>query len=114
MSPEYQEGENAISMGAYPQAFEIFLDVESLTSSPVYLRCCQMALANQLSPQEVDHLATHLDKEVQRRNGQAAYNYGLVMAHIGEFTKASDLLTKAMNWGVPQAKTALTKILLNK
>jgi TPR repeat protein len=47
-----------------------------------------------------------------RNNGRATYNYGLVLAHVGQNPKAQEVLNQAALLGVPEAKAALTKLLL--
>lgn len=112
MSIDFQEGEYALSMGAYLQAFEIFLMVEKDQREPTYLKCCQMVLANQLGPKEIAELEDRLKDEMRKNNGRATYNYGLVMAHLGHTAKAQEILNQAVLLDIPEAKAALTKLLL--
>ncbi len=112
MSIDFQEGEYALSMGAYLQAFEIFLMVEKDQRQPTFLKCCQMALANQLGPKEIAELEELLKDEMRNNNGRATYNYGLVMAHLGHVAKAQEILNQAVLLEIPEARAALTKLLL--
>lgn len=112
MSVDYREGEYALSMGAYIQAFEIFMMVEREQSEPTFLKCCQMVLANQISGSEVKELFEKLEQQMIRNNGRATYNYGLVLAHTGQNAKAQEVLNQAALLGIAEAKTALTKLLL--
>ena len=112
MSIDFQEGEYALSMGAYLQAFEIFMMIEKEQREPTFLKCCQMALANQLGPKEIEELEAVLKEEMRKNNGRATYNYGLVMAHMGHVAKAQEILNQAVLLEIPEAKAALTKLLL--
>ncbi|NBW00899.1 MAG: hypothetical protein EBR85_04160 [Betaproteobacteria bacterium] len=112
MSADYREGEYALSMGAYMQAFEIFMLVEQEQADPTFLKCCQMVMANQLGESEHKELFTKLEQQMARNNGRAAYNYGLVLAHLGQTPRAQEVLNQAALLGVPEAKAALTKLLL--
>jgi tetratricopeptide (TPR) repeat protein len=112
MSADYREGEYALSMGAYVQAFEIFMLVEQEQAEPTFLKCCQMVMANQIGGDERKELFAKLDQQMAYNNGRATYNYGLVLAHIGQNLKAQEVLNQAALLGISEAKAALTKLLL--
>jgi DNA-binding transcriptional regulator PaaX len=54
-----------------------------------------------------------MEREVKNSNPRVTYNYGLVMEHTGSEAKAIQLLQLAMDLGVPEARGALTRILIN-
>ncbi|MFM8630737.1 MAG: hypothetical protein ACKODQ_04565 [Betaproteobacteria bacterium] len=112
MSADYREGEYALSMGAYVQAFEIFMLVEQEQAEPTFLKCCQMVMANQIGNDERNELFSKIEQQMSRNNGRATYNYGLVLAHLGKNPKAQEVLNQAALLGIPEAKAALTKLLL--
>ncbi|MBU3724983.1 MAG: hypothetical protein FGM18_05660 [Burkholderiaceae bacterium] len=112
MSMDYKEGEYALSLGAYAQAFETFFDIEKDQQEPTFIKCCQMVLANQVAESEITDLKEHLEREMRRNNVRATYNYGLIMAHLGHPAKAQEILNQAVLLGLPEAKSALTKLLL--
>lgn len=72
---------------------------------------CQMALDNQLSTSELDLLFHNLEQELVKKNPRANYNYGLVLDHVGNQTKAIHVLQIAMDLGVAEARAALSRIL---
>ena len=112
MSVDYKEGEYALSLGAYAQAYEIFFDLEKDQAEPTFIKCCQMVLANQVKEPEIHDLKEQLEREMWRNNARATYNYGLIMSHLGHTAKAQEILNQAVLFGLPEAKSALTKLLL--
>lgn len=112
MSLDYKEGEYALSLGAYAQAYEIFFDIEKEQSEPTFIKCCQMVLANQIQESSLQDLKEQLEREMFRNNARATYNYGLIMSHLGHPEKAQEILNQAVLFGLPEAKSALTKLLL--
>jgi TPR repeat protein len=71
-----------------------------------------MVMANQIGDGERRELFAKLEQQMFRNNGRATYNYGLVLAHVGQNPKAQEVLNQAALLGVPEAKAALTKLLL--
>lgn len=112
MSVDYKEGEYALSLGAYAQAFEIFFDIEKDQAEPTFIKCCQMVLANQIDESGIRELKEQLEREMLRNNARATYNYGLIMSHLGHAIQAQEILNQAVLFGLPEAKAALTKLLL--
>lgn len=112
MSMDYKEGEYALSLGAYAQAYEIFFDIEKEQAQPTFIKCCQMVLANQIAESDLQDLKDQLELEMSRNNARATYNYGLIMSHLGHAMKAQEILNQAVLFGLPEAKAALTKLLL--
>ena len=109
---DFYEAERFLILGLYPQAFEAFMSLEAGSYERNYLMPCKMALKNQLSPAQLDLLFHELEHEVKNSNPRVAYNYGLVMEHTGSQAKAIQLLQLAMDLGVPEARGALTRILI--
>ena len=112
MSMDYKEGEYALSLGAYAQAYEIFFDIEKEQAQPTFIKCCQMVLANQIAESDLQDPKDQLELEMSRNNARATYNYGLIMSHLGHAMKAQEILNQAVLFGLPEAKAALTKLLL--
>ena len=86
------------------------LEVGSL--DPTFLKPCMTALANQLDERQLSTLFDELEREVGRMNAQAIYNFGIVKSHLGDIPKATSLLQAAMDLGVPEARGALSRLLL--
>ncbi len=108
----FYEAERFLELRLYPQAFEAFMTLEAGSEERSYLMPCQMALKNQLTPTQLDLLFHELEREVKNGNARVTYNYGLVMEHAGNQAKAIQLLQLAMDIGVPEARGALTRILI--
>ena len=109
---DFNEAQRFLILGLYPQAFEAFMSLEAGSYERHYLMPCKMALKNQLIPAQLDLLFHELEREVNNSNPKAAYNYGLVMEHIGNQAKAIQLLQLAMDLGVPEARAALSRLLM--
>jgi hypothetical protein len=112
MSLDFKAGEDALSMGAYPQAFEIFMIIERDQEKPSYVKCCRMVLDNQAGPEEIKELEAKLQDEMAQGNSRATYNYALILFHLGRKAKAREVLEQASIMGQPEAKVALTRLLL--
>jgi len=93
-------------------AFEAFMALEAGSYECTYLMPCKMALNNQLTPAQLDLLFHDLEREVKNSNPRATYNYGLVMEHAGNQAKAIQLLQLAMDLGIPEARAALSRLLM--
>ena len=109
---DFYEAERFLILGLYPQAFEAFMSLEAGSYERNYLMPCKMALKNQLSPAQLDLLFHELEHEVKNSNPRVAYNYGLVMEHTGNKAKAIELLQLAMDLGLPEARAALSRVLI--
>jgi TPR repeat protein len=108
----FYHAEQFLKLGLYPQAFEAFMSLEVGGLDPTFLKPCMMALANQLDQSQLSTLCDELEREVGRRNGQAIYNFGVVKSHLGDISKATSLLQAAMDLGVPEARGALSRLLM--
>jgi hypothetical protein len=108
----FSQAEHFLKLGLYPQAFETFMSLEVGALDPTFLQPCKMALANQLYERQLSTLFDELEREVKRKNAQVIYNYGVVKGHVGDIPKATDLLQTAMDLGVPEARGALSRLLL--
>ena len=104
--------EQFLNLGLYPQAFEAFMSLEVGALNPTFLQPCKMALANQLNQSQLSTLFYELEREVRLGNAQATYNFGVVKSHTGDIPKATALLQAAMDLGVPEARGALSRLLL--
>ena len=110
---DFAEGLRFQNLGLYPQAFDAFITIESAGHERSFRKCCEMAWSNQLQERQIDRLFYELETEVKRKNGVAIYNYGLVMEYKKNIPKATELLTLADKLKVPEARTALMRILLS-
>ena len=111
-NPDFAEGLRCQGLGLYPQAFDYFITIESAGLERTFRKCCEMAWSNQLQERQMDRLIYELDMEVKRKNGIAVYNYGLVMEFKRNIPKATELFKLADELKVPDARTALMRILL--
>jgi hypothetical protein len=110
---DFAEGLRFQNLGLYPQAFDEFITIEAAGHERSFRKCCEMAWSNQLQERQIDRLFYELETEVKRKNGVAIYNYGLVMEYLKNIPKATELLTLADKLKVPEARTALMRILLS-
>jgi TPR repeat protein len=108
----FYQAEEFLKLGLYPQAFEAFMSLEVGALDPTFLKPCMMALANQLDQGQLATLYDELEREVNRKNAQAIYNFGVVKSHVGDIPKATSLLQTAMDLGVPEARGALSRLLM--
>jgi len=108
----FNQAEQFLKLGLYTQAFEAFMSLEVGSLDPTFLKPCMMALANQLDERQLSTLFDELEREVGRMNAQAIYNFGIVKSHLGDIPKATSLLQAAMDLGVPEARGALSRLLL--
>ena len=111
-NPDFAEGLRCQNLGLYPQAFDYFFTIESAGYERTFRKCCEMAWSDQLQERQIDRLQYELELEVKRKNGPAIYNYGLVMRHLKNIPKATDLLGLADQLKVLEARDALMRILL--
>ena len=111
-NPDFAEGLRCQNLGLYPQAFDFFITIESAGYERTFRKCCEMAWSNQLQERQMDRLIYELDMEVKRKNGIAIYNYGLVMEYKRNIPKATELFKLADELKVPDARTALMRILI--
>ena len=109
---DFYEAERYLKLGLYPQAFEAFMALESGSYECTYLIPCKMALNNQLTPQQLELLFDDLERELKQKNPRAIYNYGLVLDHMGNHAKAIELLQIAMDLDIPEARAALSRIMI--
>jgi len=109
---DFERAEDFLKLGLYPQAFEAFMGLEVGGFESTFLAPCKMALDGQLNPSQMSTLFDELEREVGRKNAQAIYNYGVVKSHYGDIPKATALLQMAMDLGVPEARGALSRLLM--
>ena len=109
---DFYEAERLLKLGLYPQAFEAFMALEVGSYECSYLMPCKMAMDNQLTAAQLDLLVHELEREVKNSNPKATFNYGLVLEHTGNQAKAIQLLQLAMDLGVPEARAALSRLLM--
>ena len=105
-----EEAENLCKLGHFKEAFEIFMALENGAYEATFLRPCQMALKSQLKQPELDELFEVLEKEVNRDNAHAIFNYGCVKVHLKDLSKAKLLLIKAKTMGISHAEELLLQL----
>ncbi len=109
---DFYEAERLLKLSLYPQAFEAFMALEVGSYECSYLMPCKMVMDNQLTAAQLDLLVHELEREVKNSNPKATFNYGLVLEHTGNQAKAIQLLQWAMDLGVPEARAALSRLLM--
>ena len=105
-----EEAENLVRYGRYAEAFDKFMALENGTYDAVYLRPCQMAMADQLKKPQLDELLDALKREASIDNAHAIFNYGCVLVHLNEIGEARLLLMRASKLGIASASDLLDKI----
>jgi TPR repeat protein len=114
MAYDLEDGERAVKIGAYRQAFEIFMMLCANAEDPAYYKLSEMALAKQLKDHELDEVVKLMEKEFDNNNWQATYNLGILYWRapysIHNLEKAVEMFDKACRMEVPQAFVALAKI----
>ncbi|MBU3724856.1 MAG: sel1 repeat family protein [Burkholderiaceae bacterium] len=114
MAYDLEDGERAVKLGAYRQAFEIFMMLCANSEDPAYYKLSEMALAKQLKEDEIDEVVRLMEKEYDNHNWQATYNLGILYWRapysIHNLEKAVEMFNKACRMEVPQAFVALAKI----
>jgi hypothetical protein len=109
---DFYQAEQYLKLGLYPQAFEAFMSLEVGNFNCTFLKPCMMAMDGQLNQSQLDLLFHELEREVRNKNSQVIYNYGVVKGHFGDIPKATALLQMAMDLGVPEARGALSRLLM--
>ncbi|QWD64674.1 hypothetical protein [Polynucleobacter sp. MWH-UH2A] len=109
---DFYQAEQYLKLGLYPQAFEAFMALEVGNIDCTFLAPCKMALNGQLNQSQLEVLFHELERELNNKNPQAIYNYGVVKSYLGDLQKATELLQLAMDLGVPEARGALSRLLL--
>ena len=114
MAYDLEDGERAVKIGAYRQAFDIFMMLCANAEDPAYYKLSEMALAKQLKEDEIDEVVRLMEKEYDNNNWQATYNLGILYWRapysIHNLEKAVEMFNKACRMEVPQAFVALAKI----
>lgn len=112
MDEDFQAAQQALAIGAYYQAFEIFFMMEQANTDSNFVNCCRMAMRGQLCPEHQAQLFDRLEQEVRQNNGRATYNYALVLERQGgQNNKVIELLQKAHLLGLPEAQSSLNKLI---
>ncbi len=112
MDEDLNAAQQALAIGAYYQAFEIFFMMEQANTDSNFVNCCRMATQGQLCPEHQKQLFERLEEEVRMNNGRAIYNYALVLERTGgQNKKVIELLQKAQLLGVPEAQSSLNKLI---
>lgn len=116
MAYDMEDGERAIKVGAYRHAFQIFMMLCENSEDEALFRATQMALNDQLIPEERERLISFLEREIRAYNKDAAFNLAVLYWRVPamqDIEKAMDLLQKCCRDGVPRAFVALAKLLMS-
>ena len=114
MAYDLEDGERAVKIGAYRQAFDIFMMLCANAEDPAYYKLSEMALAKQLRDEELDEVVRLMEKEYGNNNGQATYNLGILCwkapYNIHDLDRAADFFNKACRLEIPEAYVALARL----
>jgi len=118
MPYDLEDGERAIKIGAYRQAFDIFLSLCANAEDPAYYKLSEMALNQQMLEDELAQTVKLMTEEVKNRNEQATYNLAMLYWRapykIKNTEKAVELFNQACSMGVPEAFVALARLYMNE
>jgi len=118
MPYELEDGERAIKIGAYRQAFDIFLSLCANAEDPAYYKLSEMALNEQMLEEELAQTVKLMTEEVKNRNHQATYNLAMLYWRapykIKNTEKAVELFNLACGMEVPEAFVALARLYMNE
>ncbi len=118
MAYDLEDGERAIKIGAYRQAFDIFMMLCANAEDPAYYKLSEMALNKQMLEEELAQTVKLMTEEVKNRNHQATYNLGILYWRapysLKDLNKAVELLNLACNMEVPEAFVALARLYMNE
>ncbi len=118
MAYDLEDGERAIKIGAYRQAFDIFMMLCANAEDPAYYKLSEMALNKQMLEEELAQTVKLMSEEVKNRNQQATYNLGILYWRapysLKDLNKAVELLNLACNMEVPEAFVALARLYMNE
>ncbi len=109
-----EEAERAITLGAYHQAFEIFMAMVESGEDPAFYKLCEMTLHGQLDDDERQAFIRRLFLDIEQGNGVAAFNAGVLYSRGIDFPldlpKAVDMFNLAIANKVPEGYLALAKL----
>lgn len=112
-----EEAERALKLGAYIQAFEIFVAMTESGEDPAFYKLCEMALNGQLQPEQVKQLETRLERAIENDNDAATYNSAVLISRGVVFPrdleKAADLFRITCSRRLPESFNALAQLYLN-
>lgn len=112
-----EEAERALKLGAYIQAFEIFIAMTESGEDPAFYKLCEMALNGQLQDYQTSELRRRLERAIENDNDAATYNAAVLISRGVVFPKdlerAADLFRIACTRRVPESFHALAQLYLN-
>lgn len=112
-----EEAERAIKLGAYTQAYEIFVAMVESGEDPAFYKLCEMAIHAQLHEDQQKDFADRLERAVRQDNESATYNmavlYSRGVVFERDLQKAAHLFSKACACRVPEAFAALAKLYIH-
>lgn len=73
-----EEAERAIKLGAYTQAYEIFVAMVESGEDPAFYKLCEMAIHAQLHEDQQKDFADRLERAVRQDNESATYNMAVL------------------------------------
>ena len=117
MAYDLEDGERAVKLGAYRQAFEIFMMLCVNQEDPAFFKLSEMAINKQLEEEELQRLIDMMKEEVRKKNGEATFNLAVVYWRAPYATKnlekAIEYLNAACRMEVAQAFIALAKLYMS-
>ena len=109
-----EEGNRALELGAYHQAFEIFMAMVESGEDPAFYKLCEMAINDQLDDNERELFVQRLLQDVAQGNGIAAFNAGILYSRgtgiPRDIDKAVDMFNLAISHKVPEGPLALARL----
>jgi len=115
MAYDLEDGERAVKVGAYRHAFEIFMMLCENGEDPAFFKTAEMALNDQLVPEERERLIMFLDKEAKHHNVEAAFNLAVLYWRVPamqDMEKAVEMLQRCCRDNMPRAFVALAKLFM--
>lgn len=112
-----EEAERALKLGAYTQAYEIFVAMVESGEDPAFYKLCEMAINGQLHEDQEKDFADRLTRAVRQDNDAATFNLGVLYSRGVVFPRdlqrSADLFSKACARRIPEAFAALAKLYMN-
>ncbi|MBU3724306.1 MAG: sel1 repeat family protein [Burkholderiaceae bacterium] len=109
-----EEGNRALQVGAYHQAFEIFMAMVESGEDPAFYKLCEMVLQGQLDDSARQTFIHRLSQDIEMGNGVAAFNAGVLYSRgLGfslDLEKAVDMFNLAIANKVAEGYLALARL----
>jgi len=115
MAYDLEDGERAVKVGAYRHAFEIFMMLCENGEDPAFYKSTEMALNDQLIPDERGRLLHFLEKQVKQHNKEATFNLAILYWRVPamqDLEKAVELLQICCRNSMARAFLALARLFM--